>query len=74
MVLIMVDELGDEVEYARYKLSPELQEDEDALEIWKDRKEARAGISRSERLLLGRPPQLGHADRRHAPLDVNIQA
>ena len=36
MVLIMVDECGDEVEYGRYTLNLDL--DEDELEIWKGRK------------------------------------
>lgn len=36
MVLIMVDECGDEVEVARYNLSGLL--DEDEVDIWKDRK------------------------------------
>lgn len=36
MVLIMVDECGDEAEVARYTLSGLL--DEDEVEIWKDRK------------------------------------
>ena len=36
MVLIMIDECGDEVEIDRYALQLDL--DEDELEIWKDRK------------------------------------
>lgn len=40
MVLIMVDECGDEVEIDRYTLTLDL--DEDELEIWKERKIAQA--------------------------------
>ena len=40
MVLIMVDECGDEIEVACYNLSLEL--DEDELEIWKERKITKA--------------------------------
>lgn len=36
MVLIMVDELGDEVEVARYTIGDEL--DEDYIELWQDKK------------------------------------
>lgn len=36
MVLIMIDECGDEIEVNRYTLNLEL--DEDELEIWKSRK------------------------------------
>lgn len=36
MVLIMVDECGDEVELERFELRMDL--DEDELEVWKDRK------------------------------------
>ena len=36
MILIMIDELGDEVEVARYTLQLNL--DEDELDLWKDRK------------------------------------
>lgn len=36
MVLIMVDECGDEVEVARYTLRMDL--DDDELEVWKERK------------------------------------
>lgn len=36
MILIMVDELGDEVEVARFTVGDEL--DEDYIELWKDRK------------------------------------
>ena len=36
MVLIMVDELGDEVEVARYTIGNDL--DEDYIELWQDKK------------------------------------
>lgn len=36
MVLIMVDECGDEVEVARYTIGDEL--DEDYIELWQDKK------------------------------------
>ena len=36
MVLIMVDELGDEVEVARYTIGSDL--DEDYIELWQDKK------------------------------------
>ena len=36
MVLIMIDECGDEVELERYTLQMDL--DEDELQVWKDRK------------------------------------
>ena len=39
-VLIMIDECGDEVEYDRWNLH--LDFDEDELEVWKERKERRA--------------------------------
>lgn len=44
MILIMVDECGDEVEVARYSVSTEgeFQMDEDELDIWKERKIAKA--------------------------------
>lgn len=44
MILIMVDECGDEVEIERFHVSTdsEFQMDEDELEIWKDRKIAKA--------------------------------
>lgn len=40
MILIMVDECGDEVEVGRYTIHEEgeFKMDEDELEIWKDRK------------------------------------
>lgn len=40
MILIMVDECGDEVEVARYSINTdgEFAMDEDELEIWQDRK------------------------------------
>ena len=37
MVLIIVDECGDELEYDRYAC-PDFDGDEDALDIWKERK------------------------------------
>lgn len=40
MVLIMVDELGDEVEVARYTIGNDL--DEDYIELWQDKKIADA--------------------------------
>lgn len=40
MVLIMIDELGDEVEVGRFNLQLDL--DSDELDIWKDRKVAEA--------------------------------
>lgn len=40
MILVMVDECGEEVEYARYTLRLDL--DEDELEIWQDRKISKA--------------------------------
>lgn len=40
LILVMVDECGDEVEVDRYTLRLDL--DEDELEIWKDRKIAKA--------------------------------
>ena len=40
MILIMIDECGDEIEVERFQLQLEL--DEDELEIWKDRKIAKA--------------------------------
>jgi len=36
MILVMVDECGDEVEVERFRLSLDL--DDDELEIWQDRK------------------------------------
>ena len=39
MILIMVDECGDEVEVARFTIGDEL--DEDYLEMWKDMKIAK---------------------------------
>lgn len=41
MILIMVDECGDEVEVARY-VAPDFGDDTDAFDIWKDRKIERA--------------------------------
>lgn len=38
MILIIVDECGDEVEAGRFYLNPELELDEDAVEVWKERK------------------------------------
>lgn len=40
MILIMVDECGDEVEVGRYTIGKEL--DEDYIDIWKDMKIAKA--------------------------------
>lgn len=40
LILVMIDECGDEVEVDRYTLHLDL--DEDELEIWKDRKIAKA--------------------------------
>ena len=41
MILVMVDECGDEIEVERFSLQMDL--DEDELEIWQDRKIAKAG-------------------------------
>ena len=41
MVLILIDECGDELEYARYT-APDFDGDEDAMDIWKERKIERA--------------------------------
>lgn len=38
MILVMIDECGDEVEIDRFYLDPVLELDEDAVEIWKERK------------------------------------
>lgn len=41
MILIMIDECGSEIEYARYRVGQFI-EDEDEFEIWKERKIAKA--------------------------------
>ena len=38
MILVMIDECGDEVEIDRFYLDPVLELDEDAVEVWKERK------------------------------------
>lgn len=40
MILIMIDELGDEIELEQYSLSLDL--DDDELEVWQERKRAKA--------------------------------
>lgn len=41
MILIMIDECGSEIEYARYRVGQFI-EDEDEFDIWKERKIAKA--------------------------------
>lgn len=54
MILVRIDECGDEQEVERFDLHLDL--DEDELEIWKSRKIAKAEeLSRSKRVLFRRP-------------------
>lgn len=38
LALILVDECGDDCEYGRYRLPEMFAEDEDMMEVWKERK------------------------------------
>ena len=48
MILIMIDECGDEVEFGRYYLAPELELDEDAVQGWEERKIEKAALEYPE--------------------------